>query len=710
MMKTVTLLMVLAAVSHVARAQMPPRFTSHHIIQLAPGSEPVRKLLSGDPLLRDIVAGKFSIAREDLNDDGSKEMILIAQESMWCGSGSCSFVVLELRGGKIATILSGYIAGTLAVTNEKIGEYRALAAVDDKGTIVLGDKAGTPLFGKQLVYPMDVAQTTQTAQPRQTTLPTPAAATLCGNQPLCTETLSFAATITDVQTILQNTNTKTLTLRMSFRNKANRPLILGYVSGSGIATDERGNRYVPVGQRAVQGIGLVQGGSGDPKFTLQPGESSDARFEFVWNTSGQEIFGLSFQVDLAIREIEPIPGNQLRLGREHALHFSGLGNRAGVSPPRSTAAPGQATIPGGAPALPVPAVPQADACGVRPRCYSAGPFVAEVIGLTPSSLPYATPVDVLQARVRFRNLTNQPIILGYTAGSAVITDNFGNRYSSDTPSHGDGAKGIGITRNNQADPQFVLNPGTSGEATFSLSRGRGRTDRIGETASFDMTIAQLEVLPSQQVRTVREFSLGFTKLAAASANTTGSAPVEVGGAAPQADACGVTPRCYSAGPFLAEITGLTPSSLPYATPVDVLQARVRFRNLTNQSLTLAYTASSAVITDNFGNRYASDTPSHGDGAKGIGIVRNDQADPQFVLRPGASGDVMFSLSRGRARTDRVGATFTLDLTIAQLDVLDSRQVRTVREYAVGVPNLTASGGGAKSILKDILKGLPKKDE
>jgi len=521
MMRTVPFLVLFAAVSHDARAQAPPRFTSHHVIQFAPGTEPVRKLLSGDPSVSDLVAGNFEIAREDLNDDGAKEMILLAQESMLCGSGGCSLVVLELRGGKIATILNRGVAGTLAVTNEKVGGYRALAAVDDKGTIVLGDKAGTPLFRKQLVYPMEVAQAAaaaQAAQPRQTPTPTPGAPAACGSQPFCTETLTFAARITDVQAILQNTNTKTLTLRMSFRNKVNHPIILGYVSGSGIATDERGNRYAPGGQRAVQGIGLVQGNSGDAKFTLQPGESSDARFEFVWNTSGQEIFGVSFQVDLAIREIELIAGNQLRLGREHALHFSGLGNRTGMSPPRSTAPPAPPTIPGGAPAIPVPAAPQADACAGKPRCYSAGSFVAEIIGLTPSTIAYySTPVDVLQARVRFRNLTNQPIILGYAAGSAVITDNFGNRYASTTPVNGDGAKGIGIVRDNQADPQFVLRPGASGDATFSLSRGRARTDRAGARFTLDLTIAQLEVLDGRQIRTVREYAVGVPNLTASGA-------------------------------------------------------------------------------------------------------------------------------------------------------------------------------------------------
>jgi hypothetical protein len=543
----------------------------------------------------------------------------------------------------------------------------------------------------------------QSAQPRPAAPQPASVAAVCASQ-LCTENLEFAATITDVRAILENTNSKTLTVRVSFRNKLRRPLVLGYVSRSATAIDERGNRYALSGQRAVQGIGEIVGDAADAKFQLQPDESSDARFELTWHTSGREIFGLTFQLDLAIREIIPMPGNQIRLGKEYALHFDRLGN---TMPSLTAAAPRPPDEAGTRPApAPPPRQPQMDGCRDRPRgiCLSSGPFAAEIIGLTPATLPYATPVDVFQARVRFRNLTDQPLVLAYNAGSAVITDNFGSRYASATPSHGDGAKGIGIVKDHQADPQFVLGPGASGEATFSASRGRGRTDRIGETMSFDMTIAQLEILPGQQIRTVRDYSLGFTNLSPAAVNTR-AAPAAGGGSAAQAGPCGSKPPCYSEGPFAADITALTSSSLAYSTPVDVLQARVRFRNLTNQPITLGYAAGSALITDNFGNRYSSVTPVHGDGAKGIGIVKDHQADPQFVLGPGASGDVMFSLSRGRARTDRVGATFSLDMTIAQLEVLDSRQVRTVREYAVGVPNLTASGQG---ILNKLLQSLPKK--
>lgn len=34
---------------------------------------------------------------------------------------------------------------------------------------------------------------------------------------------------------------------------------------------------------------------------------------------------------------------------------------------------------------------------------------------------------------------------------------------------GDGVKGIGVVQRDKADPQFVLAPGASGDATFTLS-------------------------------------------------------------------------------------------------------------------------------------------------------------------------------------------------------------------------------------------------
>jgi len=538
MTKRALFLVFLAAFLCTAEAQTPPRFTAGHTLDFKTPTDQERRALSSFPSLRDLVAENFEIAREDLNDDGSKEVIVVAASSVGCGaSGSCATVVLENRGGRTVAILENVNLQRLglAVTNEKVGQYRALANVDGKGVILLGEQRGTPMFGKQLVFPMDATgqalpgspaagpprSDPQRAPPNSQRPAAPVTLNgppVCGSQPLCTETLSFAATVTDFQATLQNTMRKTLTARINFKNKLTRPLTLGFVRGSGVATDDRGNRYtVQDSALSVQGMGQVIGNTADPKFLLQPGESSDARFEFVWNSSGREIFGLSFQADLAIREIDPMPGNQIVLGREHALHYSGLGERAPSAPaPTRTVAPSPSTDPSAR----ADATPRVDPCGAAPHCYSAGPFVAELANLT-ASFSNNNAVHVLQANVRLRNNTNQPLVLAYVAGSAVITDNNGSRYTVEGNVRGDGATGIGTATQNEADPRFRLAPGATGNATFTVSRyvraNGQRESRIGSTFSFNTAITELEVLPSRQIQSVREYPVSFTKLTASGA-------------------------------------------------------------------------------------------------------------------------------------------------------------------------------------------------
>ena len=184
-----------------------------------------------------------------------------------------------------------------------------------------------------------------------------------------------------------------------------------------------------------------------------------------------------------------------------------------------TAATAQPPISVGPPVSPVAAAPLVDACARKPSCYSAGPFVMEVTGVKSSQITSVNPsVHVLQVNVRFRNLMSQPIILAYVAGSGVATDNNGKRYED----HyflpvvlNAGAKGIGTVKGDQADPQFVLSPGASSNASFVLARDRvlnNPRDPIGTAFNFDLSIAQLEVSASQHVRTLREYSVGFTDL------------------------------------------------------------------------------------------------------------------------------------------------------------------------------------------------------
>ena len=151
--------------------------------------------------------------------------------------------------------------------------------------------------------------------------PTPPAS-MCGGNPHCAEVSSFVATVTDLhQSVIDGGGTRVVSVTVRFRNRTAGPLALGYVSGSGVVTDDRGNRYTPYN---VRGLGVIGSEPGDPKFVLRAGESADARFEFMWNTGGA-LFGTRFVVDLAVREIESLAANQWRPGQEHVLHFSGFG-------------------------------------------------------------------------------------------------------------------------------------------------------------------------------------------------------------------------------------------------------------------------------------------------------------------------------------------------------------------------------------------------
>ena len=126
------------------------------------GSAQVRKGLSKYQELADIVEGRFSIANADFNDDGRVEIILMGADSNFCGSGGCQTYVVEFLPNKtIKILLSAYFGGEIAMTNEKVNGYRALASVYE-GKIDIVNKRDTPmhaaLHGKQIVYPMQVTK------------------------------------------------------------------------------------------------------------------------------------------------------------------------------------------------------------------------------------------------------------------------------------------------------------------------------------------------------------------------------------------------------------------------------------------------------------------------------------------------------------------------------------------------------------------------
>jgi hypothetical protein len=318
----------------------------------------------------------------------------------------------------------------------------------------------------------------------------------------CVETGSFTATVTNFRASTQGRN-RVVTATVRFDNRTGKPLALGYVRDSGIALDDLGNRYAVAGANAVRAIGEVAGTTFDPKFVLQPGEGRDARFELTWEP-GKEPVGATFELDLAVREIALVTADQYRLGQEHVVHFASLA-QASAKP----AAPAVADA--AAPA--VPAVAK-DPCEGSPRCYSAGTFIAEVMQVSASAMTAGARHQSVALNIRFRNVSQQPIILAYRSGSSAGLDNFGHGFTWGRPgTHDTSVKGIGLLTGRAVDTQFALTPGQSRSATFNIIRFNAKPP-IGNAWNYDVVIDEVEVLPGQVVRSARQNSLSFASLTA----------------------------------------------------------------------------------------------------------------------------------------------------------------------------------------------------
>lgn len=163
----------------------------------------------------------------------------------------------------------------------------------------------------------------------------------------------------------------------------------------------------------------------------------------------------------------------------------------------------------------------AGACG--PSCFDAGPFQANVSQMTMSQ---EGGWHVIRMTIQFHNTTNQPLIVAYHDGSMVMVDNNGNTY---IPAGGNPGQlqGMGIDRGNQTDSQFVLGPGQTGSALFSVARGRGPTSPIGTGYSYNFTIDELQLQNGAMAIPVRTYNLNFPTLAPGVSNaafTSGGSP------------------------------------------------------------------------------------------------------------------------------------------------------------------------------------------
>ncbi|MEO7218115.1 MAG: hypothetical protein ABI026_07970 [Gemmatimonadaceae bacterium] len=356
------------------------------------------------------------------------------------------------------------------------------------------------------------------------------ASAACAGAPACMEARGIAATITDFRSSLGGNSTHIESATIHFANTTSHPVILGYVNGSGIATDDQGNRFTVWDAASVRGIGVINGSRADSKFSLQPGEGADARFELAWRpASRSNIFGTSWVLEFTVREIQPIGASQLKLGEEMAFHFPGLrgdgsGLTASTAGPAATAASSQGATTATAVAATASAAvaagaPVVDPCAGVARCYNAGAFRAVITSMTQSKLAGNGINGAMAIIVRFQNLTSEPIVLAYTQASSSMVDESGKRWYWGRAGAPDRSiSGIGMVTRSSADPQFVLRPGESRDAQFKLLRFGPKNDGPGSSFTYNVSIEQLQVLASQQVRPVRQYAVHFDNV------TTGSAP------------------------------------------------------------------------------------------------------------------------------------------------------------------------------------------
>lgn len=156
--------------------------------------------------------------------------------------------------------------------------------------------------------------------------------------------------------------------------------------------------------------------------------------------------------------------------------------------------------------------PVADPCQGSPRCYNAGTFIAEIMQVAASNMSAGVRHHTVTFNIRFRNISDQPIVLAYRASSSAGMDNFGNQYLwGRSGTHDTSVKGIGIIDSRNADPQFALSPGQSRNATFSVTRYYAKPP-YGAAFVYDLVIDELEILSGNHVRSLRQNSVSFSNL------------------------------------------------------------------------------------------------------------------------------------------------------------------------------------------------------
>lgn len=293
------------------------------------------------------------------------------------------------------------------------------------------------------------------------------------------EKTKFVATLTSFQTSLgYQANKHLIWAVVHFRNKTDKPLILGLNREGTNASDEQGNRYAVAD---AFGIGNAARSNLDAKFVLPGGGSGDALILLQWQGGG--VYGVTFDLNLAVKEITHVKADEYEIGSESTIGFTDLKNGLTFS--------------------------LENAPDISKHIVDAGPFTARVTRSKFGKGSYSYPV-ASDFTVELENKSDKPLVLAIEADSIFGTDDEGNLYGGNGSAGYGKATGIGLTNREKADPQFVLAPGEVKE--FHLAIGRGRAQTLGTNFTLNFQLEALEILPSKQIREVRQYSFTFPKI------------------------------------------------------------------------------------------------------------------------------------------------------------------------------------------------------
>lgn len=290
---------------------------------------------------------------------------------------------------------------------------------------------------------------------------------------------SFTATLTSFQTYVPTSpgNQHYMAAVVHFQNKTKQPLILGYSSKGFSATDEQGNRY---GVTTIRGMGEASTSNLDAKFVLPAEGGSDMFVELYWRGPRNDIFGVTFDLNMAVRDLKKLEGNQYQIGPETTLEFNGLKTGYVATPEKPS--------------------------DLTDHLVNAGPFKAQI---TRSKFGKSGRWQmIVDLTMKLENSSDRPMILACEPNTIFGNDSEGNVFGRGSASSTNiSSSGIGLTSSGKADPQFVLAPGESKEVHFTIARAEKLVP--GKTFTFYVALEELEILPSKQIREVRQYSLAF---------------------------------------------------------------------------------------------------------------------------------------------------------------------------------------------------------